>query len=130
MENEIDAVLEKNKNKKSASLDEMPSEIRKTRKFDNILLRLCNAINKTQRKEQKKDDHGIAKNYKGITLIAEAAKIYNDLLPNCIWSEIEEVLRKNQNGFRKNQSTTLQILTNRRIIVDACTKISRKHYCS
>ena len=37
------------------------------------------------------------------------AKIYNTLLLNCIEPEIEKILRKNQNGFRRNQSTTSQI---------------------
>ena len=36
---------------------------------------------------------------------------YNPLLLNRIESEIEKILRKNQNGFRRNPSTTSQILT-------------------
>ena len=59
----------------------------------------------------KKGDLGITKNYSGITVIAIAARIYNSLLLNRIWPEIEEIIRKNQNGFRRNQSSTLQILT-------------------
>ena len=39
------------------------------------------------------------------------AKIYNALLLNCIEPEIEKILRKNQNDFQRNQSTTSQILT-------------------
>ena len=37
-------------------------------------------------------------------------------LPNCIEPKIENILRKNQNGFRRNRSTTSQILTIRRIL--------------
>jgi hypothetical protein len=38
------------------------------------------------------------------------------LLLNRIRQEIEHLLRKNQNGFRANRSTTGQILTVRRIL--------------
>ena len=61
----------------------------------------------------KKGDIGLAKNYPGITLISIAAKIYNALLQNC---KIDNILRKNQNNFRRNRSMTSQILTIRRIL--------------
>ena len=64
----------------------------------------------------KKGDHGLAKNYRGITLTSIAAKIYNALLRNRIEPKIDIILRKNQNGFRRNRSTTSQILTIRRIL--------------
>ena len=44
------------------------------------------------------------------------AKIYNVLLRNRIEPKIEKILRKNQNGFWRNQSTTLQILTIHQIL--------------
>ena len=59
----------------------------------------------------KKDDLRIAKNYPGIILTSIAAKIYNALLHNRIEPNIENILRKNQNGFRRNRSTMSQILT-------------------
>ena len=43
-------------------------------------------------------------------------KIYNTLLLNRIEFEIEKILRKNQNGFRRNQSTISQILIICRIL--------------
>ena len=55
-------------------------------------------------------------NYNDISLTAIAAKVYNALILNCIQLEIEKILLKNQNGFRKNCSTTSQILKNRRTI--------------
>ena len=64
----------------------------------------------------KKGDPGLAKNYRGITLTSVAAKIYNILLRNRIEPKIDNILRKNQNGFRRNRSTTSQILTIRRIL--------------
>ena len=43
-------------------------------------------------------------------------KIYNALLCNRIEPKIEKILRKNQNGFQRNQSTISQILTIRQIL--------------
>ena len=98
----------------------------KTRQFDDILLRQCNAVYSQNRIERwtkgcilpfpKKGDLGLAKNYRGITLASIAAKIYNALLRNRIEPKIDNILRKNQNGFRRNRSTTSQILTIRRIL--------------
>ena len=90
---ELDLVLRKLKNrKKSAGLDEIPPEVWKTRKFDDILLRHCNAVynqNPINRLMKgcilpfpKKGDLGLAKNYRGITFTSIAAKIYNALLRN------------------------------------------------
>ena len=64
----------------------------------------------------KKGDLRLAKNYRGITLTSIAAKIYNTLQLNRIEPKIDNILRKNQNGFRRNRSTTSQILTIRRIL--------------
>ena len=98
----------------------------KTRQFDDILLRHCNAVynqNPIDRWTKgfilpfpKKGDLGLAKNYRGITLTSIAAKIYNALLRNRIVPQIDKILGKNQNGFRRNRSTTSQILTIRRIL--------------
>ena len=60
----------------------------------------------------KKGELGLAKNCRGITLTS----IYNALLHNRIEPKIENILWKNQNGFRRNRSTTSQILTIRRIL--------------
>ena len=64
----------------------------------------------------KKGDLGLAKNYRGITLTSIAAKIYNALIRNRIEPKIDNMLRKNHNGYRRNRSTTSQILTIRRIL--------------
>ena len=101
-------------------------EVWKTRQFDDILLRHCNAVynqNPIDRWTKgcilpfpKQGDLGLAKNYRGITLTSIAAKIYNALLRNRIVPQIDKILRKNQNGFRRNRSTTSQILTIRKIL--------------
>ena len=70
----------------------------------------------------KKGDLGLAKNYRGITLTSIAAKIYNALLRNRIELKIDNILRKTQNGFRGNRSTTSQILIIRRILEDVRAK--------
>ena len=103
-----------------------PPEVWKTRQFDDILLRHCNAVYNQNPIDRwmkgcilpfpKKGDLGLAKNSRGITLTSIAAKIYNALLRNCIEPKIDNILRKNQNGFRRNRSTTSHILTIRRIL--------------
>ena len=70
---ELDSVLRKIKNRKAAGLDEIPPEVWKTRQFDNILLRQCNAVYNQNRIERwmkgcilpfpKKGDLGLSKNY-------------------------------------------------------------------
>ena len=64
----------------------------------------------------KKGDFGLAKKYRGMTLSSITAKIYNALQRNRIEPKIDNILRKNRNGFRRNRSTTSQILTILRII--------------
>ena len=98
----------------------------KTTQFDDILLRQCNAVYSQNRIKRwtkgcilpfpKKGDHGRAKNYRGITLTSIAAKIYSALLRKRIEPKIDNILRKNQNGFWRNRSTTSQILTIRRVL--------------
>ena len=107
----LNSVLRKIKNRKATGLDEIPPKVWKTRQFDDIL-RQCNAVYNQNRIERwmkgcilpfpKKGDLGLAKNYRGITLTSIAAKIYNALLRNRIEPIIENILRKNQNGFRRN----------------------------
>ena len=64
----------------------------------------------------KKGNFGFAKNYRGITLTSGTAKMYNALLRNRIEPKIDNILRMNQNGFRRNRSTTSHIFTIRRIL--------------
>ena len=64
----------------------------------------------------KKGDLSLATNYRGISLLSIAAKIFNKLILNRLVPKIDPLLRKNQNGFRSGRSTLSQILTLRRII--------------
>ena len=113
--------IERIKNWKDRGLDEILLEVWKTMKFDNVLLWSCNAVNKRNSVEKytkgcilfftKKGNLGIIKNYRGITLTAMAAKVYNILLLHQIWPELKKILRKNQNGFQRNCSSNSEILT-------------------
>ena len=105
MQDELNSVLRKIKNREAAGLDKIPPKIWKTREFDDILCQHCNAIYNPNTIDRwtkggilpfpKKGNLGLAKNYRGITLTSIVAKIYNALLRN----HIEKILRKNQNGF-------------------------------
>ena len=64
----------------------------------------------------------LAKNYRGITYTSIAAKIYNALLRYRIEPKIDIILRKNQIGFRRNRSTTSQILTIHQTLEGVCSK--------
>ena len=70
----------------------------------------------------KKCDIGFTKNYWVIAFTSIAAKIYNALLRNRIEPKIGNILKKSKNGFRRNRSTTSQILTIRRILEGARAK--------
>ena len=132
MQEELNSGLRKIKNRKAAGLDEIPPEVWKTREFDGILLQYCNAVYNQNTIDRwtkeciftfpKKGDLTIAKNYQGISLASIAAKIYNALLCSCIEPKIENILRKNQNGFWKNRSVTSEILTIHRILEGVCAK--------
>ena len=122
---ELNSVLRKIKNRKAEGL-EFPPEVWKTRQFDDILLRHCNAVYNQNPIDRwmkgcilpfpKKGDLGLANNYWGITLKSIAAKICNAVLHKRIEPKIDSILRKNQNGFWRNRSSTSQRLTIHRIL--------------
>ena len=126
MQEELDSVLRKIKNRKAAGLDEIPTEVWKIWEFNDILLQHCNAVHNQNTIDRwtkgcilsfpKKGDLGLAKNYQGITPTSIVAKTYNALLRNCIKPSIENILRKNQNGFWRNRSKMSQILIIRQIL--------------
>ena len=123
---ELEKAIKSIKNGKACGLDEIPVEIWKIPKFQEILLFSCNEVYEQNTISiwnkgciiplPKKGDLTSTNNYRGITLTCIAAKIYNLMLLNRIRPEVDKILRKNQNGFRTNRSTTGQILTVRRII--------------
>ena len=64
----------------------------------------------------KKGDLSLMTNYRGISLMSIAAKVYNKILLNRIRSHIDPILRKNQAGFRKGRSCAQQTHILRRIM--------------
>ena len=76
----------------------------------------------------KKGDLGLAKNYWGISLTSIAAKIISAPQRNRIEPKTDNILRKNQNGFRRNKSMTSRILTTPRILEYVRTNNYRQPY--
>ena len=123
---ELKKAVKSTKNRKACGLNKIPAEVWKLPEFHQILLDCCNSVyNQDPIKRwtegcilpfPKKGDLSLAKNYRGITLTTISAKIYNLLLLNRIRPEVDPLLRKNQNGFRTNRSTSGQILTIRRVL--------------
>ena len=73
---ELNVVLRKIINRKATGLDEIPPDVLKTKKFNDILLRYCYAVYNQSTIDRWKGDLGIAKNNRGITLSSITAKIY------------------------------------------------------
>lgn len=59
-------------------------------------------------------DIAIVQNYRGISLIPAAVKIYKKMLLNRLKPHIGYILHSNQNGFREGRSSVTQILALRR----------------
>ena len=114
------------KNRKAAGLDEIPPDVWKTRQFDDILLRHCNAVYNQIPIDRwmkgcilpfpKKGDLGLVKNYRGITLTSIAAKIYYGLLTKLHRTQNWQHSYEEPKVFQRNRSTTSQILTICRIL--------------
>ena len=124
---EINVVLKTLKNKKSPGLDNIPSILWKDPNLSTILLDICNDTFNTLDPPEtwltagivpvpKKGDLSNPKNYRGISLMPIAAKVYNKLILNRIYPSVDPILRTNQNGFRRGRSTAAQILSLRRIV--------------
>ena len=73
----------------------------------------------------------ISKNYSDRTVTAIPAQVYYRLLLLFIQPEVEKILGKNKNFFRRNRPTISHILTIRRIIEGARAKKSWGYtFCS
>lgn len=70
----------------------------------------------------KKGDLTQMTNYRGISLMSHAAKLYNRIILNRISEPIDTVLRPNQAGFRKGRSCIDQIHIIRTILAAAVDK--------
>ena len=132
--NELTPVLTSLLNK-ALGPDKIPAILWKDPIFHHLLLDLCNFAITNHISPSiwlrsqivpfpKKGDLTLPTNYRGISLLPIAAKIYNKLILNRLRPKLEPILRKNQNGFRPGRSTLGQILTLRRIIeeITLCNK--------
>ena len=70
----------------------------------------------------KKGNLELMTNYRGISLMSIAAKVFNRVLLNRIRGPIDGLLRKNQAGFRPGRSCIQQIHILRRLIEEASTQ--------
>ena len=127
MQKELNSVLRKIKNRKAPGLDEIPPRNMEDQAYCSDTVIPYKKHNRQMDKGRilpfpKESDFRSAKNYRGITITPIAAKIYNALLHNCIEPKIENILRKTQNGFRRNRSMTSQILTICQILEEVCAK--------
>lgn len=127
---ELIAVLKTTKSSKAFGPDNIPPIIWKDNHFHQLLLDISNIcfednicphswLSSTIIPVPKKGDLSLATNYRGISLLPIAAKIYNKLILNRIRPFLDPILRMNQNGFRKGRSTLSQILTLRRVLEEA-----------
>ena len=125
----------KNMKNKALGPDKIPVILWKDPLFHQLLLDLCNFAFSNHISPSiwlesqiipipKKGDLTLPTNYRGISLLSIAAKLYNKLILNRLRPKIEPIFRKNQNGFRPGRSTLGQILTLRRIIeeITHCNK--------
>lgn len=70
----------------------------------------------------KKGDLSQLTNYRGISLMSVAAKVYNRVLLNRIRQPVDNILRENQAGFRVGRGCTEQVHVLRRLIESANDK--------
>ena len=106
---------------KVTGLDSIPAEVWMLEWFSNQLLEVCDRACHGYIPDMwlkgailhfpKKGDLGSALSYRGITLMAVGARIYNRILLDRLRPHIDTKLRNNQNGFRKGRCTVAQILT-------------------
>ena len=96
---------------KAPGEDGITPEVIKRCDLDDIILNFCNrTIMHLEKPEQwsiiniitipKTGDLSLGKNYRGISLSSIVAKMFNRMILNRIYPEVNNRLRPNQNGFR------------------------------
>jgi len=123
------------KNNKAPGIDLVTSETLKYggQACHQMLLDICNDVFQNHKPPDqwntnitvpipKKGNPNIMNNYRGITLMSVAAKVYNRVILNRIYPHVNNKLRPNQAGFRRHMNTTTHINTLKRIIEGANAK--------
>ena len=127
---EILPIINGLKNRKAVGIDKVPAEFIKYggHTIHNHILNICNDVflNKTPPDDwmtniiipipKKGSNTNTTSDFRGISLMSILVKIYNRLILNRIYKEINSKLRINQAGFRRNMNTVQQINTVRRIL--------------
>ena len=127
---ELKSATKNLKSSKAFGPDNIPAIIWKDEIFHDLLLNLCNHTLSTFQSPKiwhrsqiipmpKKGDLSLVTNYRGISLMAIAAKLYNKMILNRLVPFVGPLLRKNQNGFRRGRTTLSQILCLRRLLEEA-----------
>ena len=127
---ELKAATKNLKSSKAFGPDNIPAIIWKDENFHELLLNLCNYTLSTFQSPKiwhqsqiipmpKKGDLSLVTNYRGISLMAIAAKLYNKMILNRLVPFVGPLLRKNQNGFRRGRTTLSQILCLRRLLEES-----------
>ena len=129
---EISNALKKLKNYKTPGIDGIANEQLKYGEV-GIINQLCSLFEKVWNEENipedwskgvivpigKKGDTSYCSNSRGITLRSTASKLYQIIILQRMQTGLEELLRENQCGFRRNRSCIDQIYSLKRII-DNC----------
>ena len=128
--NEVKTVLKSLKNNKMCGIDYVIKNEALKYSGNISITMLCNLCNKVLKDGNppsewktniiipipKKGNLSSMDNYRGISLMSVSAKVYNRLMLNRIYHEVNKILRSSQTGFRKNMSSIEHICTLRRIM--------------
>ena len=134
--NEVVEAIEQLKNGKSPGYDYSitPEALKYGGNFvKDRLCQICNEIFESNKAPKqfttnlivplpKKGDKTLMSNYRGISLMSIAAKIYNKIILNRIREPVDAILRPNQAGFRRGRSCGDQIHVIRRLLEGANDK--------
>src|SRR5215470_7191404 len=114
---ELNKALKHPKNRKSPGLDNLPMELFKFGGNDlkvHILELFNNIVDKSQIPQEwetgivinihKKGSKNKCENYRGITLLPAAYKLFTNIMKNKLNAHLEEEMEEEQCGFRKGRS--------------------------
>jgi hypothetical protein len=126
---EVEIAIAKLKQYKSSGIDQIPAELIQAGR-EMLLSAIHKLINSIWNKEElpdqwkeyiivpvhKRGDKTDCNNYRGISLLSTSYKILSNILLSRLSPYVDEVTGDHQCGFRRNRSTTDQILCIRQIL--------------
>ena len=124
LQEEVMTAIKNLKNGKAAGVDEIRSEMLKAMGSEGCewLTRIINVAWKTGKAPKdwqqgivvplfKKGDHRECSNYRGITLLSQAGKVYAKIVEKKCRKIVEPLIQEEQCGFRPGRGTTDQLFT-------------------